>query len=36
MLFEEFQAGRHGGQYEYRNKTILEILNLHIPQMRPT
>ena len=30
MLFEEFQDSCHGGHLEYRNGTILAILNFHV------
>ena len=30
MSFEEFKDGRHGGHPGYRNRTILEILNLYV------
>ena len=33
MPFEEFQDGCHGGHLEFRNGTILAILNLHVAQM---
>ena len=36
MLFEEFQAGRHGGHLRYRNGTILAILNLYVVQCLPS
>ena len=35
MSFEEFQDGRHGGQYGYWNGTILAILNLCVTVMPP-
>ena len=34
MLFEEFQDGRRG-DLEYRNRTILAILNLCVTVMPP-
>ena len=36
MSFEEFQDGRHGGRLEYRNGTILAILNFHVATMPST
>ena len=33
MSSEEFQDGRHGGHFGYRNQTILAILNLYVAQM---
>ena len=35
MSFEEFQDGRHSGHLEYRNGTILAILNLYGAPMPP-
>ena len=31
--FEEFQDGHRGSHLGYRNRTILAILNLHVPTM---
>ena len=36
MLFEEFQDGRPGGYFGYRNGTILAILTIHVATMPPT
>ena len=36
MWFGEFQDSRHEGHLGYQKKTILAILNLHVPQMAPT
>ena len=36
MWFEDFQDGRRGGHFGYRNGTILAILKLHVAQMPPT
>ena len=36
MLFEEFQYGRRGGHFGYRNETTSAILNLHVATMPPT
>ena len=35
MSFDEFQDGHHGGHLEYRNGTILAIMNLHVATMPP-
>ena len=35
MLFEKFQDGRHGGHLEYRNGTIVAILNVCVTVMPP-
>ena len=35
MSFEEFQDGHHGSHLEYRNGTILAILNLYNAPMPP-
>ena len=36
MSFEEFQDGRHGGHFGYRNGTILAVLNLCVTVIRPS
>ena len=36
MLFQDFQAGHHGGHLGHWNATNLVILNLHVTQMPPT
>ena len=35
MSFGEFEDGRHGGHFGYRNETILAILNLCVTVMPP-
>ena len=36
MLFQDFQAGHHGGNLGYWNETNLAILNFHVILMPPT
>ena len=36
MLFQDFQAGNHGGHLGYWNGTNLAILNRHVTPMPPT
>ena len=36
MLFQDFQAGHHGGHLGYWNGTSLAILNLHVTPKPPT
>ena len=36
MSFIDFQDGHHGGNFGYRNETILAALNLHVTLMSPT
>ena len=33
--FEEFQDGRHDGNFRYWNETVLSILNLNVALMTP-
>ena len=35
ISFKEFQDGHHGGHLQYRNRTILVILNLYVAPIPP-